>query len=358
MLVSIFACAMLLVVISVFGATALLNRHAFSFMVARRAPRVLEGDPEGSWHQLERSLDNRSTVLLNTIDREACKRAIRRILLDDEEILWIEKVSMRAFLRHNHDFIIMVLFCVYLLGIWVVEIVLFVAYDDVRFYWNGWVIGFGVATTVVITLALLSTLLKCRVVYALTDRRAIRVSPGAPGFADRVYSFPFRRMEMLHMVGFDSPPATPPGSESGSPVVGMMKQGRICWKFIKEGDETFSGFEFVDNISEVEQIILEFKTPIPPGSNADLVERITKRENEQYTQWTRRDQVGLVLRFGLVFLVIVVIAVCMFLYALWVGLLLIIVTWHLLVIFLLYRKQLFLLRCAKKTLIFQPDTEA
>lgn len=233
----------LFVVFLVVLTTLLWNKPALSFIFTRRrTPDKGEGP---SWQPLSRVLDPKSSDLLARCTRPKHKSAIESILFEEEEILFLEGISVWQYFKRNYDFQ-MLLWCFASVPVVWGAIGLFFLFgtqvnEDVIF--GVWV------TLFVIFLSapyVISTILKCSVTYVLTNARALRVNTTLFG-KNRVYSYPYYRMKVLYVFNYVVNDA-------------ISSEGKLSW--VWEGDEdSFTCFEYAANIQEAENTIMQFKVP-------------------------------------------------------------------------------------------------
>eukprot|EP01102_Stenamoeba_stenopodia_P013938 TRINITY_DN457_c0_g4_i2.p1 TRINITY_DN457_c0_g4~~TRINITY_DN457_c0_g4_i2.p1 ORF type:complete len:614 (+),score=93.43 TRINITY_DN457_c0_g4_i2:232-1842(+) len=230
------------------------NRQCFRYMISCRASP--NQDEEGArFQRLQRVLDTQSTNLLASVSSAAHRNAIHALLQDDEEIVWLQKVPFSLFVKHNYDFQLLMWSFLIIPALWGVIGVLSLLYErgreDVAF--GLWVTGFVVVFSAPY---LIAAFLRCRVIYVITNLRVMRINTTMLGNT-RVYSFPYHRMSVFYVLIFPNALIIP---ETPTQTPTETQRGKIGWSLWADED-TFTCFEFVPNVNEVENLITRYATP-------------------------------------------------------------------------------------------------
>eukprot|EP01101_Sappina_pedata_P007550 TRINITY_DN4023_c0_g1_i1.p1 TRINITY_DN4023_c0_g1~~TRINITY_DN4023_c0_g1_i1.p1 ORF type:complete len:516 (+),score=173.91 TRINITY_DN4023_c0_g1_i1:56-1603(+) len=219
----------------IFVITAIRFPSIFKYIFSLRQSSS-SGEGDSKFLRLNRILGDKTNSFIEKAHKSHIK-PLKDILIDGEEILWLEPVSLKSFLKHNRSFHIMLWFICGLPLMWAV----IGAYYALKgFHWDCHVMILGLLITIfafaLLLPILVSSLVKCRVTYAVTNYRALRVNTTPFWFANRVYSFPVFRMSFLHIFTFPN-----------------SFEGKVSW-LVETDEDAFTQFEYVTCTSEVEEV--------------------------------------------------------------------------------------------------------
>eukprot|EP01094_Clydonella_sp_ATCC50884_P025635 TRINITY_DN6812_c0_g1_i1.p1 TRINITY_DN6812_c0_g1~~TRINITY_DN6812_c0_g1_i1.p1 ORF type:complete len:560 (+),score=135.41 TRINITY_DN6812_c0_g1_i1:53-1732(+) len=211
-------------------------RAAFGYAVTRRVS-VSEESTE-----VNKKLSEAGEEIIARI-RPAHQNELRRALVEGEELLWAESVSVRKYLRYNFVFQITIWVLVFLPALYATLVIYFIFFSrsmiDVAF--GGMI---GLPLLFVCVPASLNYYMRCRATYAITNARVIRVNSTMLWFRNRVYSFPISRMSYLQLIRYSRSQAA--------------CEGEVRWRETVDV-ESFRQFEYVQDVNEVRGLVTEHK---------------------------------------------------------------------------------------------------
>eukprot|EP01104_Vermistella_antarctica_P011050 TRINITY_DN302_c5_g1_i1.p1 TRINITY_DN302_c5_g1~~TRINITY_DN302_c5_g1_i1.p1 ORF type:complete len:524 (-),score=137.64 TRINITY_DN302_c5_g1_i1:53-1624(-) len=325
------------------------NSEAFQFWFSRRervSKSAKDDDLDGGggrFQRLERTLPPEQQALIDCAKHKRHAKALRLILHDNETIEWVEAVPVWRYVRNNHNFQSMLWLVCCIPFVWGGEMLfLFLAADDVD---NDTISYLSILLSLVVTLPVLcliipwtcAMLVKTRVTYALTNKRALRINSSLFWFASRVYSYPYSRMLLLATQVY-------PGGGT---------EGKVMWLPNVEGEEAFLGFEYVANTTSSGDLIKSHKNVVQ-----EICHDNEDEKDEEVVSFRRNTYIMAQVYLTNIFVVAFVLVLFLLL-SLTGGYPIIVVipfipmcTWIAGLFFLLYRKQMFILKCSNTTCVF------